>query len=254
MTDQPIHDQRILQHPEYARSYQHYLQQGATPEKAAKQAYDWTAQQFGNAAPPLAAVPLAQPAKKSKPVLIGAGIAVAAIVGLCGVGAAMSGGEKQADQPAASEAPPKLAASAPAQAKPASKPKGPGIGSAVRDGKFEFVVKGQKCGVARVGSEFLNQTAQGQYCLITMTIRNISDQPQTFSDSNQLGFNPAGAKYSSDTVASLYSNEGNQTFYAEINPGNQVTGTVVFDIPKGMKLGKLELHDSAFSGGVDVRL
>jgi hypothetical protein len=33
-----------------------------------------------------------------------------------------------------------------------------------------------------------------------------------------------------------------------------LTGIVVFDVPKNAKPTKLELHDSAFSGGVDVIL
>jgi hypothetical protein len=33
-----------------------------------------------------------------------------------------------------------------------------------------------------------------------------------------------------------------------------VTGTLVFDVPKGTKPSKLELHDSPFSGGVEVQL
>ena len=36
-------------------------------------------------------------------------------------------------------------------------------------------------------------------------------------------------------------------------PRQQVKGKVYFDIPKGAKLTKLELHDSMFSGGVKVR-
>ena len=48
--------------------------------------------------------------------------------------------------------------------------------------------------------------------------------------------------------------EDNKTFLEDINPGNSVVGTVVFDVPKGTKVTELELHDSAFSGGVKVAL
>jgi hypothetical protein len=33
-----------------------------------------------------------------------------------------------------------------------------------------------------------------------------------------------------------------------------VTANVVFDVPKGTDLAKLELHDSPFSGGVSVNV
>jgi hypothetical protein len=48
--------------------------------------------------------------------------------------------------------------------------------------------------------------------------------------------------------------ENNQTFLNNINPGNEVTGTLVFDVPAGVELAALELHDSLFSGGVKVAL
>jgi hypothetical protein len=43
-------------------------------------------------------------------------------------------------------------------------------------------------------------------------------------------------------------------FLQDINPGNSVSGIVVFDVPNGQTPGHLELHDSAFSGGVTVNV
>ena len=40
----------------------------------------------------------------------------------------------------------------------------------------------------------------------------------------------------------------------EIDPGNQVSGVIVFDLPEGTSIDRLELYDSLFSGGVEVRL
>jgi hypothetical protein len=52
----------------------------------------------------------------------------------------------------------------------------------------------------------------------------------------------------------MYANDDNQAFLNTINPGNAVTAKIIFDIPKSVKLVKLELHDSIFSGGVLVTL
>jgi hypothetical protein len=128
------------------------------------------------------------------------------------------------------------------------------IGDPVRDGKFEFTVTKVKCGVAKVGSDLINEKAQGQFCLVTVTVKNIGKEPQHFSDSNQKGYAADGTEFSTDSGAGLLANEDANTIFNEINPGNQVTGVLVFDIPKGAKLAKLELHDSAFSGGVTVEL
>ncbi|HZN72171.1 MAG TPA: DUF4352 domain-containing protein [Micromonosporaceae bacterium] len=128
------------------------------------------------------------------------------------------------------------------------------VGSPVRDGKFEFVVKKVECGKRSVGTGSLRETAQGQYCLVSLSVKNIGKEPQTLSDSNQKAFAPDGVEYGTDSVASLYANGDNNVWLNEINPGNQVTGILVFDIPSNARIARLELHDSAFSGGVDVKV
>jgi hypothetical protein len=128
------------------------------------------------------------------------------------------------------------------------------VGDAVRDGKFEFTVKQVKCGVSRMGSGALGKTAQGQFCLVTLQVKNIGKEAQTLSDSEQKAFGADNAQYSADSEAGIYANDNADTFLNDINPGNQVTGVLVYDIPANAKLTKIELHDSAFSGGVTVQL
>jgi hypothetical protein len=244
----------IITHPEYARTYHHYLQHGSSPEDAARLAHEHT-RQFLAAGPPTAAAPpaaVAPPKKKSKAKVVLA--VVGAVVLIAIVSNAMSGGEPKpaTDTTAAGDS--SAAKPAPGKPKPAVKAKAAGIGAPVRDGKFEFVVLSQKCGVAKVGNQYIGETAQGQFCLVTMTVKNIGDKSQMFDSSSQKAFNASGQEYSADSGASLYANEGTATFLNEINPGNQVKGTVVFDIPKGASLTKLELHDSPFSGGIGVAL
>ncbi len=105
-----------------------------------------------------------------------------------------------------------------------------------------------------VGSSGLSKTAQGQYCLVTVSVKNIGDKPQTMFDDNQKGLGSNGAEYSTDSGAGLYANTDNPVWIGEINPGNQIKGVLVFDVPKDVQLTGLELHDSAFSGGVEVSL
>ncbi len=130
-----------------------------------------------------------------------------------------------------------------------------GVGDAVRDGKFEFVVKSVDCGKTVLGNnEFLREEAQGEFCILDVSVKNIGDVPQTFSGSDQLVFNEAGQKYNNDLSAEFALDADGDTWLEEINPGNSLTGKIVFDVPKGTELVKAELHDSAFSNGVDVEL
>ena len=111
-----------------------------------------------------------------------------------------------------------------------------------------------KCGVKKVGSGGLDKDAQGQFCLVTVKVSNIGKEAQTFSDSSQKAYAAGGTEYSTDTAAAIYANEDAATFLNEINPGNGVTGVLVFDVPTNVTLSKIELHDSPFSSGVTVQL
>ncbi|MGN6524534.1 MAG: DUF4352 domain-containing protein [Actinomycetes bacterium] len=127
------------------------------------------------------------------------------------------------------------------------------VGQKVRDGQFEFTVTKLQKGVKSVGSQYANQKAQGQYVLINVTVTNIGDKAQLLADSSQKVKDAKGREFSTDTTAGIYL-EDNKVFLNEINPGNTVKGTLVFDMPKDAKPASIELHDSPFSGGVTVRL
>mgnify|MGYP000218050344 CR=1 FL=1 len=129
----------------------------------------------------------------------------------------------------------------------------PGLNTPVRDGKFEFTVTKVQTGVKSVGDQYLGQQAQGQYVLITVTVKNIGDKPQTMFDSNQELTDAQGRTFSPDSTAAIYM-KNNDIWMKEINPGNQMSGTLVYDMPAGAKPASIELHDSMFSGGTKVSL
>lgn len=132
-------------------------------------------------------------------------------------------------------------------------PAAPGIGTAVRDGKFEFTVTSVETGVPSVGDQYLSQEAQGQYVLVHMTVTNIGDEAQMFTGGNQQLTDTEGRTHESDSTAAIYLGDTN-SFLTDINPGNAVEGVVVFDIPADAVPATLSLHDSMFSGGVEVSL
>jgi hypothetical protein len=130
----------------------------------------------------------------------------------------------------------------------------PGIGQPARDGKFEFVVSKMDCSKTEVGNQFLNAKAQGKFCLVTLTVRNIGIEAQTFDASSQHALDAKNTVYDTDSGAAVYVNEHNETFLNSINPGNQVKGVIPFDVPKDVTITVLELHDSPFSEGVDIKV
>ncbi len=133
----------------------------------------------------------------------------------------------------------------------------PKIGQVANDGKFAFTVNKFACGETTVGTnQYLQATAQGQFCRLNITINNTGTESQDLSDSNQYVYDASGKKYTASTAADLYAQPGaaGGTWLSTINPGNSVTGDVIFDVPKGTTPITAELHDSAFSGGVKVTL
>jgi hypothetical protein len=129
-----------------------------------------------------------------------------------------------------------------------------GVGDAVRDGKFEFVVSRVDCSRTSIGIEHLKRTAKGKYCVVSLSVRNIADGSQYFLGHAQEAFDAAGNSYGNDEIAGIYANRDTQTFLQKLDRGERVAGMLVFDVPKAVKLTALELHDSLLSGGVKVTL
>jgi hypothetical protein len=134
---------------------------------------------------------------------------------------------------------------------------GPHIGQPAADGKFRFVIT-RVSHTKSVGdtSMGLGETAQGRFTVLHIRVTNISNQSQTLDDSSQYVYDASGRKFDADTQADIDANPGNGggVFLNDINPGNSVNGVILFDLPRGDKAVKAELHDSAFSGGVTVSL
>jgi Domain of unknown function (DUF4352) len=109
------------------------------------------------------------------------------------------------------------------------------------------------CGRRTVGSnEFTRATATGEFCVVTVKVENIGNEAQYFDSTSQHLYDQQDRQHSVDDEA--WAALDTNAFLEEINPGNKVTGTLVFDVPKDTKPSKLELHDSPFSGGVEVQL
>ena len=120
------------------------------------------------------------------------------------------------------------------------------------DGQFSFTVTAKpKCGIASVG-DYLPLSATEQFCSIRMLVKNISNKPGTFFDSNQKVYDTQKNEYSISPEADIYASGALSV--STINPGERVFGDIYVDVPKGTNLSYIELHDSAFSGGVKVYL
>lgn len=206
----------------------------------------------------------ANPGRAGVPVL--AKVAAVVVVGLFGASAigvvlGEGGGPSSGDgtapaEPSAASNGGGGAATAPerptTQTEPTA-PATPGVGDRVRDGVFEFTVLKVRTGIRRIGDAYARQKAQGEFVLITVRVTNIGDEAQTLFDAAQKAYDAKGREFAADSEAAS-SLEGNDVLWEQVNPGNKVTGRIVFDVPRGTELVALEVHDSIWSGGSAVAL
>ena len=130
-------------------------------------------------------------------------------------------------------------------------------GSAVRDGKFEVQVLNMaraKQASSPDGNQFMVANAQGEFIILTLNVKNIGDEQQSFFTTNQKLIDASGRQYGSSSEADTYLNAGGGSSYAEINPGNSIQTKIAFDVPVGTVAKALEVHDSMMSSGTTVAL
>jgi hypothetical protein len=74
---------------------------------------------------------------------------------------------------------------------------------------------------------------------------------QTYFASNQYAYD-GKTQFSADSDATIYLSDSNDD--TQVNPGITITVVVPFQIPSKDTITSLDLHDSAFSGGVTVNV
>ena len=199
-----------------------------------------------------APVPPAPPKKKrGRTVLIVLGVLVA-----LGVLSRLGGGDDPAPTSTATGSVSGTASGSSAgsvqQAQPSEAPAG--IGTEVRDGDFAFVVTGVEPGVKQLGEGAWSTRAQGEFVLVRVTVTNVGTESTMFSGTNQKLLDAQGREFDADSGSAVMYLPDSESFLNQINPGNRVNATVVFDVPAGLAPTAIELHDSMFSGGATVAL
>ncbi|MCI9890021.1 DUF4352 domain-containing protein [Micrococcales bacterium 31B] len=172
-------------------------------------------------------------------------IAVIVIVSVAG-----QGGDKPTTATPSGAASSGPAAPAESAAPAASGDQTVGLNTPVTSGDFEFTVSEVKQGPDTVGSEYLNQKAQGTYMIVTLSVKNIGNAPEYFLDSSVKLVNTAGQEFSNDSTAAIYASTGGDAVWLkEINPGNSVSGDLYFDVPAGFEAAAVKLSGPGFLDG-----
>ncbi|HEX6498615.1 MAG TPA: DUF4352 domain-containing protein [Micromonosporaceae bacterium] len=121
------------------------------------------------------------------------------------------------------------------------------------DGSLRFTVTALTCGVDKIGDLITNKPAQGQFCLVDLHVTNIGTRTARVWPGSQVLVDTDGREYTADGWSWVY-DEASRPFLDAINPGNSVSGQLVFDTPKDLRFQQLVVHDSPLSRGTPIRL
>ena len=125
-----------------------------------------------------------------------------------------------------------------------------GSGAQASDGGLTFAVTGVETAPSVQSQDApVEQTAQGEYAIVHLTVSNSGDQPATFVGTFQK-LKAGGTTFSIDDVATAYLNGT----MAQLNPGDTSDVAIAFDVPPGTTPESLEVHGDPISAGVEVPL
>jgi len=131
------------------------------------------------------------------------------------------------------------------------------IGDTVTDdNNMSFVVNSMTT-AQTLGDSFSQQTAQGEFYIINVTVKNGSKSTQTINssdfkltDGQARTFDP-----STDGMTAQAESEGKTDFFLQqVQPGLNVTGDLVFDAPANDTGLKLQVQGDLFSNGQTIDL
>lgn len=132
--------------------------------------------------------------------------------------------------------------------------KAAGLNTPVTAGSFEYSASGSKDIGATVGTSPLTQTAQGTYIEVDLTIKNVGNSSAVFLSNYVKVVDAVGKTYDADPTATLYANPDQSAWVAAINPGNSITGPILFDVPVGTTAASIQVSDNMFAPGTTINL
>jgi hypothetical protein len=86
---------------------------------------------------------------------------------------------------------------------------------------------------------------------VRFRVQNTGTRGRTFGGGQQYLFDRDGNRHDPDLAATLGSGGDWST---QLNPGQRLAGTLVYDLPEAAVPVRVELHDAPFSGGASVAL
>ncbi|MEU8356534.1 protein kinase [Nonomuraea sp. NPDC048882] len=114
----------------------------------------------------------------------------------------------------------------------------------VQDGKLRFTVTGTTCPKPA-------KTAAKRTCRVGVQVRNVGQEARVLYPGQQKLIDEDDAQHGG---TELLDKDGKQITPIRIEAGQSFAGTLIFELPKGLEVTSLEVHDSGLSAGARVNL
>jgi biopolymer transport protein ExbD len=143
--------------------------------------------------------------------------------------------KEEADKVAKAQAEKEAKLKSDAAEKAAEIEKAPHLGDSIGVGSLTVGVADKIQFTQKVGGEYLEQEAQGMYWVFSVGIKNGDNEARMIDTTMFKLVSDDGTTYDPDSSGSMYANDAGKFFLQNINPGIQVNGFIVFDMPPEAK-------------------
>ena len=129
------------------------------------------------------------------------------------------------------------------------------VGQEVIDANLAFTVQSIDCGATQVTGGPSTRTAQGKFCVLSLTLRNAGRTPVTFQGRAQMLQDIQQRFFGPDTAATAAHpvNAGRDMLAPVVNPGNELKGVLVYDVPADVNLLGVNLRAGPTGRGAYVK-
>jgi Domain of unknown function (DUF4352) len=117
-----------------------------------------------------------------------------------------------------------------------------------------FDIEDYETGVTSLDQGTLHEEAMGAFTLVLLSVENSNDEPIIFDVNNVRGIDSSARTLAPDVEAAAIANMRNQggLFLKAVQPGETITGLVVFDVPAGETLLAIVVPDGASPDGTEI--
>lgn len=125
------------------------------------------------------------------------------------------------------------------------------IGAEVTQRGLTYLVRSFECRGRQVGVGEGSLTAEGRYCFLDLKVSNTGDDPALFPGAEQFLIDSAGRRYAPDVPATFtHSPErrSSSLMFAQLNPGMEFDGVLVYDVGEAASVEYAELYTAAGGG------